>query len=228
MQWAGIDRMRDNPLFGLGARTSLRVRRTCYEWLRERVGGFEGKIVLDHGATPDTTSPDSNCHLGWLLADGATVYVTSAEDISHLPALFAGIDVVAWPPQGGDLPRPDLVISNSVIAHVGDRAAQLQFVEDLLRLGDAVYLTTPNRRHWLEFHTKLPLAHWLPDERYHAVLSRLGLGFWTHLHLLDRSDLEALLAAALSRCGAQARLEWFEPRLLGAVSNLVVLAHVSR
>lgn len=219
--------MRASRLFRLGSSTSLRVRRTCYEWLRGRAGGFAGKIVLDHGATPDTTSPDSNCHLAWLLADGATVYVTSAEDISHLPDVFPGIHVVAWPPRGPEVPHADLVISNSVIAHVGDRAAQLEFVERLLPLGDFCYLTTPNRQHWLEFHTKLPLLHWLPESRYHAALSKLGLAFWSHLHLLARAELQQLFEEAAAHDGMQISLEWFEPKLLGATSNLVVLAHVS-
>src|SRR5271168_3663689 len=131
IEWQGIDRMRSNPLFGIAGRASLRVRRRSYEWLRDRVGGFSGKIVLDHGATPDTTSADSNCHIPWLLEDGADVYATSAEDIAHLATVFPGLKVIAWPPQEHLPRRADVVISSSVIAHVGDRAAQLDFVAGL-------------------------------------------------------------------------------------------------
>jgi hypothetical protein len=227
IQWRGIDHMRASPLFGIAGQASVRMRRRAYEWLRDRVGGFAGKIVLDHGATPDTTSADSNCHIPWLLADGATVYATSAEDITHLPALFPGLHVVAWPPQEHDAPYADVVISSSVIAHVGARAAQLDFVADLLRLGRYVYLTTPNRRHWLEFHTKLPLLHWLPDAQYHAALRALRMGFWTHLHLLAHDDVQTLFEQAAARDRLHLETQWYEPRLLGTISNLIILAHVS-
>jgi hypothetical protein len=224
IEWQGIDHMRSNPLFGIAGRTSLRVRRQAYEWLREKAGGFNGKVVLDHGATPDTTSADSNCHIPWLLADGADVYATSAENIDHLAAVFPGLHVVAWPPNQHFKREADVVISSSVIAHVGDRAAQLDFVAALMKLGKRVFLTTPNRRHWLEFHTKLPLLHWLANDRYHATLRRLGLGFWSHLHLLTHDDVQQLFETAAARDGLTIRTMWYEPRLLGTVSNLVILS----
>ncbi len=223
IEWQGIDRMRSNPLFGIAGRTSLRVRRQAYEWLRDKVGGFSGKVVLDHGATPDTTSADSNCHIPWLLADGADVYATSAENIDHLAAVFPGLHIVAWPPNDFK-PQADVVISSSVIAHVGDRAAQLDFVVALMKLGNRVFLTTPNRRHWLEFHTKLPLLHWLGNDRYHATLKKLGLGFWSHLHLLDHDDVQKLFNEAAARDGITIQTTWYEPRFLGTVSNLVILS----
>ncbi len=223
IEWQGIDRMRSNPLFGIAGRTSLRVRRQAYEWLRDAVGGFKGKVVLDHGATPDTTSADSNCHIPWLLADGADVYATSAENIDHLATVFPGLHVVAWPPSDFKQ-QADVVISSSVIAHVGDRAAQLDFVAGLMKLGQRVFLTTPNRRHWLEFHTKLPLLHWMRNDRYHAALKKLGLGFWTHLHLLNHDDVQQIFDEAAARNGITIETTWYEPRFLGSVSNLVVLS----
>ena len=228
IEWGGIDRMRAGPLFRIAGNASLRMRRRAYEWLRDRAGGFAGKIVLDHGATPDTTSADSNCHIPWLLADGATVYATSAENIDHLPSLFAGLQIVSWPPAPNVTRSFDVVISSSVITHVGERDKQLAYVKELLDLGTCVFLTTPNRRHLLEFHTKLPLLHWLPRARYHAALDSLKLGFWKHLNLLDRAELQSLFDDAAAARGVPIACAWFQPRLLGAVSNLVVLCHPER
>jgi hypothetical protein len=216
--------MRSGPLFRAAGNASLRVRRRCYEWLADRVGGFAGKVVLDHGSTPDTTSVDSNCHIPWLLDDGATVYTASAEHVEHLADVFPGVRVLPWPPRAHLPQRPDVVISSSVITHVGERAAQLAFVEDLLALSDRVYLTTPNRRHWLEFHTKLPLVHWLPSRQYRALLEKLGLSFWKHLNLLDRNEVQSLFDRAAQNREIRIATEWFEPRLLGQTSNLVILA----
>ena len=225
-EWGGIDRMRSGPLFRIAGKASLRMRRHAYDWLSRQIGGFVGKVAIDHGATPDTTSIDSNCHVPWLLADGATVYATSAEHIAHLEHLFPGLHVLGWPPVPPQ--RANVVISSSVIAHVGDRERQLAYIEGLFELGDAVFLTTPNRRHWLEFHTKLPLLHWLPRARYQAALDRLGLGFWRHLNLLTRDELQSLFDQAASRKGMRLETRWYEPRLFGRVSNLVVLATLLR
>ncbi|MBM3677508.1 MAG: class I SAM-dependent methyltransferase [Actinobacteria bacterium] len=71
------------------------------------------------------------------------------------------------------LPFPDgafdLVFSNAVIEHVGDRARQELFVREALRVGRRVFLTTPNRWFPLEVHTRLPLVHWLPDPLAHRA-----------------------------------------------------------
>ena len=57
----------------------------------------------------------------------------------------------------------DVVFSNAVIEHVGDRDRQRRFVAEALRVGRRVFLTTPNRWFPVEVHTRLPLVHWLPD-----------------------------------------------------------------
>jgi hypothetical protein len=219
---------RSHPLFGIAGNASLRMRRRAYDWFSERVGGFEGKVILDHGATPDTLSPDSNCLLRWFLEDGAVVYTTSPEDISHLPELIPGLTVLPWPLDARAIGRPiDLAVSSSVVQHVGGGDAQLAYVGELLSYRVPLFLTTPNRRHWLEFHTKLPLLHWLPKDRHRAILRGLGMTFWSqesNLNLLVRAELEALLERASLKRDRPIRTQWYETRFLGAVSNLAVLA----
>jgi hypothetical protein len=223
----GIDYMtRSHPLFHLAGNASLRVRRRQYEWFRDRIGGFAGKTVLDHGSTPDTLSADSNCFIRWLLEDGATVYSSSPEDITHLEGIFPGLRVLPWPPRAHLQEPPDVVVSSSVVQHVGARAAQAAYVADLLTLGPRVFLSTPNRRHWLEFHTKFPLLHWLPKARHRAILSTLGMKFWaseSNLNLLDRDDVEALLSEAAATDGLTIETAWYQPRFLGQISHLVAL-----
>jgi hypothetical protein len=225
----GVDYMtRSHPLFRLAGNASRAVRRRAYDWLSQRVGGFAGRTILDNGATPDTLSPDSNCLLRWFLADGAAVYTTSPEDINHLASLFPGLHVLPWPPQLEAIGSPiDLVVSSSVVQHVGDTGAQLAYVGSLLDFGAPVFLTTPNRGHWLEFHTKLPLLHWLPKHRHRAILTRLGMTFWSqeaHLNLLVRDELQQLFDRASAQRGRPIHTQWFESRFLGAVSNLAILA----
>ncbi|MBA3374993.1 MAG: methyltransferase domain-containing protein [Actinobacteria bacterium] len=56
----------------------------------------------------------------------------------------------------------DVVHSNAVIEHVGEQEDQERFVTELVRVGRAGFITTPNRWFPIETHCKLPLLHWLP------------------------------------------------------------------
>ena len=95
----GIDYFnRDHPLTNLQIKSSLRIRRSIYEWFVGEIGGVGGRAFLEHGATPDVTRADSNCFIKWLLQDGATVYATSPEDILHLQQVFPRLKTISWPP----------------------------------------------------------------------------------------------------------------------------------
>ena len=90
----------------------------------------------------------------------------------------------------------DLVFCSAVIEHVGDRHAQRQFVEEILRVGGRAFITTPNRWHPIEFHTVTPLLHYLPSPVYRAIYRGLGFGFFSreeNLNLLDRDSLSSCI-----------------------------------
>ncbi len=84
-------------------------------------------------------------------------------------------------------------------------------------------ITTPNRWHPLEFHTMLPLLHWLPRRLHRRLLKAIGFHFFAdeqNLNLLDRRELRALINANAEYSRIKScRLETI--RLLGFVSNLV-------
>ncbi|MDQ3380146.1 MAG: class I SAM-dependent methyltransferase [Actinomycetota bacterium] len=86
----------------------------------------------------------------------------------------------------------DIVFSNAVIEHVGDRALQRIFVLEALRVGRRVFLTTPNRRFPIEVHTRLPFVHWFPDGLAHRAYDATGKAFAKELHLLSEQRLESL------------------------------------
>lgn len=94
------------------------------------------------------------------------------------------------------LPFPDgsfdVVHSNAVIEHVGDRARQEAFVHEALRVGRRVFLTTPNRWFPIEVHTLLPLVHWLPDGAAHRAYDLTGRGYAKENHLLGPAGLRSL------------------------------------
>lgn len=94
------------------------------------------------------------------------------------------------------LPFPDgsfdVVFSNAVIEHVGARVRQQAFVEEAVRVGRRVFITTPNRRFPLELHTRLPLVHWLPDGAAHRAYDLAGKSWAKENHLLGPDDLRSL------------------------------------
>jgi SAM-dependent methyltransferase len=86
----------------------------------------------------------------------------------------------------------DVVFSNAVIEHVGDRDRQRAFVSEAIRVGRRVFVTTPNRRFPIEVHTRLPFVHWLPDALSRPVYRAAGKEIGSEVELLTRRSLAAL------------------------------------
>ena len=76
--------------------------------------------------------------------------------------LFPGKRFVRYP--GGRFPFADQefewVFSNAVIEHVGGPADQLEFINEMLRVGRDVFFTTPNKYFPFETHTNAFFLHW--------------------------------------------------------------------
>jgi hypothetical protein len=196
-------------------------------WL-EYAGSVAGRSVLDVGSTPDRERQDSNCMIPWFDEHDLAVSLYSPEDIRNLAEVFPRATIL--PSAGFGAPLPvragsfDWVASSAVIEHVGGPEAQVAFVRECARVADGLFLTTPNRWHWLEFHTKLPLLHWLPRRVHRALLRALGKGEWareSHLRLVGRRELSRIAAAAL---GGAFDFEVASVSTLGMPSNLVLLA----
>jgi SAM-dependent methyltransferase len=107
----------------------------------------------------------------------------------------------------------DLVFSNSVIEHVGDRANQARFASEIARVGKQFWLQTPSRYFPVEQHMWTPLVHWLPRAWQAAVLKRFSIWrlvtrhdaaerdyyvkhYLDSIRLLSAADLQALFPGA--------------------------------
>jgi 2-polyprenyl-3-methyl-5-hydroxy-6-metoxy-1,4-benzoquinol methylase len=92
----------------------------------------------------------------------------------------------------------DVVISNATIEHVGNVKNQLKKISNTIKLSKKIFIiTTPNRYHPIDFHTKIPLIHWFPKKIHRKILSLLGLNFFAkeeNLNLLSKNNLEFLLS----------------------------------
>jgi SAM-dependent methyltransferase len=97
-------------------------------------------------------------------------------------------DALALPFEDGAF---DVVFSNAVIEHVGDRERQGAFVREALRVAPRVFVTTPNRWFPLDPHTLLPFVHWLPRGGLRDRVLR-ARGFDDVLDPLGPKELAAL------------------------------------
>jgi hypothetical protein len=129
---------------------------------------------------------------------------------------------------GRDLPFADrafdIVFTNAVVEHAGTREEQRRFVSECLRVGDVLFLSTPNASFPVDAHTLLPFVHWLPWRVRYAIYRRLGLDYWAdvnHLNLLNRA---ALLALFPSDCTVRLR----EDRVMGMTMTFAVMASAGR
>ena len=91
----------------------------------------------------------------------------------------------------------DLVFSNATIEHVGSTTNQLKMISNIIKFTKKNFvLTAPNRYHPIDFHTQIPLIHWLPKKIHRKILSLIGLKFYSkeeNLNLLSKTDLINLL-----------------------------------
>jgi len=119
----------------------------------------------------------------------------------------------------------DLVFSNAVVEHVGSREQQHEFLNEILRVGKRAFVTTPNRRHPIEFHTATPLFHYLPPRVYRPIYAAAGFEFFSkeeNLNLLDANEFLDLLPPE-----ARVRAELAFHRFLGMRSNLLLSIRAS-
>ncbi len=176
--------------------------------------------VLDLGVTPDSSLPESNLFEA-IYPWRQRVTAASIEDAAHLERVYPGVRF-ARIDGSGRLPfrddEFDVLFCSAVLEHVGPRSAQAGFVREALRVSKRFFFTTPNRWYPVEFHTFLPLAHWLPQPAHQGVLRALGYQFLSrteNLNLLDERALRSLFV------GQRVELQVRRVRLFGVTSNLV-------
>lgn len=185
---------------GLTDRISTRMRRKMYaRFIACGVGADDS--ILDVGVTSDRTQLASNYLEAWHPRKDR-ITACGIDDAAFLEELYPGVRFVHA--DGRALPFADgafdWVHCAAVLEHVGPADGQAKLIAELHRVcRKGVFATTPNRWFPVEFHTVLPLLHWLPKPWFRALLRRLGhdaLAQERHLDLLGRRDLAAACRAA--------------------------------
>ena len=204
-------------LGGFATRLSWYARQKMFNLLMALANPSAATTVLDVGVTSDRRE-DCN-FFEKLYPHPDKITAVGMEDAAFLEEEYPGLKYVCS--DGSSLPFPDksfdLVVSFAVIEHVGNRQQQKAFVQELCRVGKTCCITTPNRWYPVEFHTAVPLIHWLPATWFRAILRLLGKHFFAkeeNLSLLSEKEVLKMLPA-----DAEVSTRHF--RLLGLISNLL-------
>jgi hypothetical protein len=198
-----MSRTLPNPQYNVAApgsiavRIATRQRRRMYARFLQQAGVTDRDSILDIGATSDRSYASSNYLEAWYPRK-ERVTAVGIDDASFLEQQYPGVRFVRA--NGLKLPFADrsfdVVHSSAVLEHVGDAANQAQFVRECARVArKAVFITTPNRWFPVEFHTVLPLVHWLPKRAFRWLMRRTGRGFFAeeaNLNLLSRGELDRI------------------------------------
>ena len=206
-----------HPLARLRSHYALTARKRMLKMFLDVFQPTGAQTVLDLGATPDSSLPESN-FFEQLYPFPDQVTAASIEDLAPLALRFPKVRCVRF--DGRSLPFADrsfdLLFCSAVIEHVGTREQQRLFVHEALRVAKAFMFTTPNRLFPIEMHTLLPLLHWLPQSQHQALLRAIGKSFWA-----ETSNLNLLTAGTLRSLFPPSQLTIRSVSVLGWPSNLI-------
>ena len=223
-----------NAQYNVAAPNSLPVRIAAHQ-RRKMFAAFladsrveEHHTILDVGATSDRSYDHSNYLIAWY-QHKTRLTAVGLDDAGFLEEVYPGVRFVRG--DGRALPFPDkafdYVHSSAVLEHVGGTAKQAAFLRELARVARrGIFVTTPNRWFPVEFHTVLPLIHWLPKPVFRGLLRAMGKGFFA-----DEDNLNLLTASELRDLATKIGLQKFcvaSVGLGGWPTNLLLSAHYER
>ena len=210
---------KDTGKVAFASQISMYIRRKMFTKFMNVIKPNENQKILDIGVTSDTKYQESN-YFEKLYPYKDKIVCVGTEDGSHLETQYLGIRFVQIVPQN---PLPfrnkefDIAFCNAVIEHVGDSGKQKKFINEMLRVSKFFFLTTPNRWYPVEFHTAIPLLHFLPKKIYRKALNILGETYWSkeeNLNFLSKKELRELFPK-----GSNIIID--DVRLLGLSTNLI-------
>jgi ubiquinone/menaquinone biosynthesis C-methylase UbiE len=206
----------------LPVRVAAHQRRKMFARFLADTGIAAGETVLDVGVTSDRSYQASNYLEAWY-SHKDMITAVGIDDASFLCSEYPGMRFVRA--DGLGLPFRDqafdVVHSSAVIEHVGSFARQCAFVRECCRVARrVVFITTPNRWFPVEFHTVLPVVHWLPKPMFRSLMHRTGRGFFAEEGNLNLMTGHELRRAAAGSAGFEHKVSYVS--LGGWPSNLLL------
>ena len=206
----------------LAIRIATKVRTDMFRMFAAQFTFTQNDLVLDLGVTSDRSYASSN-YFEQFYAWKDRITAAGIDDARFLEDQYPGLRFVHA--DALDLPFPDAsfdyVHSSAVLEHVGSFENQRRMIAECVRVArKGICLTTPNRWFPVEFHTQLPMLHWLPKPWFRRILTNMGqeeLAKEENLNLMTERDLQRAVEDIK---------DWSfsveHARLLGLKSNLVL------
>jgi hypothetical protein len=194
-------RREPNAQYNVADPNSLAIRLALYQRRRmyqRFIDEFElpesGVRILDVGVTSDQSYVSSNYLEAWYPWK-EMIIAAGIDDASFLETLYPGVKFVKA--DGLNLPFRDgafdLVHASAVLEHVGNFEKQARLIKECIRVArHGIFLTTPDRRFPIEFHTILPVVHWLPKPMFRYLMRKTGRAFFA-----DENNLNLMTAGGL-------------------------------
>ncbi len=171
------------------ARLSVVVRERQYQMMLREVGLKQTDKVLDMGISPNEELSDTNFfEKRFPFPENLTA--ASVEDCRKLQKKYPLVKILTVK-ENARLPfedkQFDLAVSWATLEHTGGYDKQEYFLNELLRVGKNVFVTTPYRGCPYEPHTGTFFLHYLPLNMFRKYLLSKGKAF-----MADESNLNPL------------------------------------
>ena len=184
-------------LYKIFQKITLNARSKFFETFSVYNNYSKYKSVIDIGSTP-SIDKEQNTFLE-KTKDNQNVTCLSNQDCRILQKKYKNIkNVIVGDAKNTMLENDsfEIVHSNATIEHVGSFDNQVSFVKEMIRISkESVFIQTPNRHFPLDFHTILPIIHWLPKKNHRKILKFLKLDFYSkeeNLNLLTVKELKKI------------------------------------
>jgi len=176
---------------------SIKVRTEQFRMFERMVKPIFQARVLDVGVTSNEAFRDSNM-FEKLYKYPKNLTLATIEDLRKLRKMYPACKVIQTT-RGKKLPFKDksfdIVVSWATLEHVGDYIEQEFFLNELLRVGEKIFVTTPYRGAIYEPHSGFFFLHWLPLNWFRKICELSNKKFWStenNLNPLWLSDLSKM------------------------------------
>ena len=202
---------------------TLNARNKFFEYFKNSTAYDENKSILDIGTTP-SLDEEQNIILTKTINNN-NITCLSNQDCKKLSKKYTNIkefiigDATKINFQNNSF---DIVHSNATIEHVGSYQNQISLIKETFRVSKKyVFIQTPNRFYPIDFHTTLPLIHWLPKNIHRKILKFFRLNFYAseeNLNLLSENDLKNICEELNLK-----KFKIIKHKLLFLTSNLILI-----
>lgn len=159
---------------------ALKVRSEQFKIFRKLLQPKRNSSIVDVGVTSEEEFQETNL-FEKLYPWPEQLTMATIENKKKLKKLYPNIKVKKiYPHKRFPFKSKsfDIAVSWATLEHVGSYKQQEEFINELLRVGKKIFITTPYRGAFYEAHTGFFFLHWLPLGIFRKICLLTGKKFW--------------------------------------------------